>query len=554
MSRSVAGIPLVAIVCLAAGGLTLLSPLASAAQRYDPRDSRVQTPETRSVLSPMLGLKRELTTAPPVALFTVSNASGSPVPSRIRTAYLGDFDGVMWSDTDHFERPAASIATGLPSQGRSSVTVRITIDHLAGPFLPVVGDPTVLTGDKLARGVSRGNVIGPSEGGAAGLTYDVTAVTALDSSDPRLSDAETGGPQWRPGDVTLPEGLPEAVRSAAVQATATAPTPLAKAMALQKLLLEAAGYSLKAPPGESYATVALLLGRQSPYAAAFAEQRASAFVVLARAVGLPARVAVGYRVKPSASQPSSVTITTADAHAWPEVLFGQYGWVAFEPTDLAAPDVARAPDTPAGPGDDVRPNSGGDQGATVDPSLTVEGTSLPRLVLLVLAVVGATLLLGSGLVVIAKRLRRRARLGASGTARQVLGAWAEALDRLVEHGYRAPASSTAAEVAQRLSARFDPDVARPMDMMAPLVAAAVFAPGPPSRADAKSAWSCEAELARTLGARRPALLRLPRYADPRPLLPNSSARARVRGRRRNLALRRWAGRRRGRPARSPSGP
>ena len=291
-------------------------------------------------------------------------------------------------------------------------------------------------------------------------------------------------------------------------------------MALQKLLLEAAGYSLKAPPGESYATVALLLGRQSPYAAAFAEQRASAFVVLARAVGLPARVAVGYRVKPSASQPSTVTITTADAHAWPEVLFGQYGWVAFEPTDLAAPDVARAPDTPAGPGDDVRPNSGGDQGATVDPSLTVEGTSLPRLVLLVLAVVGATLLLGSGLVVIAKRLRRRARLGASGTARQVLGAWAEALDRLVEHGYRAPASSTAAEVAQRLSARFDPDVARPMDVMAPLVAAAVFAPGPPSRADAKSAWSCEAELARTLGARRPALLRLPRYADPRPLLPS----------------------------------
>ena len=197
--------------------------------------------------------------------------------------------------------------------------------------------------------------------------------------------------------------------------TATAPTPLTKAIGVaEDYVLEAAGYSLKAPPGESYAAVALLLGRQSPYAAAFAEQRASAFVVLARAVGLPARVAVGYRVPPSASPPSTVTITTADAHAWPEVLFGQYGWVAFGRPDLAAPDVARAPDTPAGPGDDVRPNSGGDQGGTVDPNLTVEGTSLPRLVLLLVAIVGAALLLGSGLVVIVKRLRRRARLGAPG--------------------------------------------------------------------------------------------------------------------------------------------
>jgi hypothetical protein len=55
-------------------------------------------------------------------------------------------------------------------------------------------------------------------------------------------------------------------------------------------------------------------------------------VVLARAAGIPARYAVGYLAE-FYDETEGVYIVTADqAHAWPEIYFPGYGWVAFEPT------------------------------------------------------------------------------------------------------------------------------------------------------------------------------------------------------------------------------
>lgn len=57
---------------------------------------------------------------------------------------------------------------------------------------------------------------------------------------------------------------------------------------------------------------------------------ATAFVLLARNQGLPARYVQGYYVKKEKS--GTVTVSTDMAHAWPEVYFKDFGWVAFEPT------------------------------------------------------------------------------------------------------------------------------------------------------------------------------------------------------------------------------
>jgi hypothetical protein len=62
------------------------------------------------------------------------------------------------------------------------------------------------------------------------------------------------------------------------------------------------------------------------------EQFAGAFVVLARSLGLPSRVVVGFTAG-RYSGPGEVTVRGADAHAWPQVYLGpRAGWVSFEPT------------------------------------------------------------------------------------------------------------------------------------------------------------------------------------------------------------------------------
>ena len=57
---------------------------------------------------------------------------------------------------------------------------------------------------------------------------------------------------------------------------------------------------------------------------------ATAFVLLARAEGLPARYVQGYIL--SADKQRNYTVTSANAHAWPEVYFEGKGWISFEPT------------------------------------------------------------------------------------------------------------------------------------------------------------------------------------------------------------------------------
>ncbi|XVV02077.1 transglutaminaseTgpA domain-containing protein [Actinosynnema sp. CA-248983] len=65
----------------------------------------------------------------------------------------------------------------------------------------------------------------------------------------------------------------------------------------------------------------------------FCEQYASAMAIMARSIGLPSRVALGF----TAGFPigDAQTITTQDAHAWVEIYFPNYGWTVFDPTPLS---------------------------------------------------------------------------------------------------------------------------------------------------------------------------------------------------------------------------
>ncbi len=72
--------------------------------------------------------------------------------------------------------------------------------------------------------------------------------------------------------------------------------------------------------------------------AGFCEHYASAFAVLMRAGGVPARVVTGYQGGEVNYVGAYLTVRQADAHAWTEVWFTNEGWVRVDPTAAVSPN------------------------------------------------------------------------------------------------------------------------------------------------------------------------------------------------------------------------
>lgn len=129
----------------------------------------------------------------------------------------------------------------------------------------------------------------------------------------------------------LPDELPQRVRDRALEIVgkAGAVSPYDKAVAIQDALREYP-YSLQLPkpPEDQDVVDAFLFDIQKGYC----DYYASAFVVMARSVGVPARIATGYRTGKYDTELNAYDVSLADAHSWPEVYFVNYGWIPFEPT------------------------------------------------------------------------------------------------------------------------------------------------------------------------------------------------------------------------------
>ncbi len=69
----------------------------------------------------------------------------------------------------------------------------------------------------------------------------------------------------------------------------------------------------------------------------FCEHIASSFVLLMRALGVPARVVTGYQGGELNGVDGYWTVRQSDAHAWAEVWVAQQGWVRVDPTSAVAP-------------------------------------------------------------------------------------------------------------------------------------------------------------------------------------------------------------------------
>jgi transglutaminase-like putative cysteine protease len=514
------GIPMVVTVAgLGVLGGQLL-PFAQGDDRFDLRDLHALPVTIADTLTPLAGLKSQLREQPPRRLFTIE--LDDPTADRVKIAALDNFDGTLWTSTDKYVIAGRQLAADRIPVKTRTVSARIEIDSLDGPYLPVLGQPS-----RLER-TDDSNEVGFSESAGALATTAVSSRGMRYTVTGEISARDDGLPNALPSATTeflhytdLPDSLPPRLRTLAREIAATAPTPYSKLVAIEQYL-RGLPYSINTEPGHSLGALArLLTGTEPGDKTGYAEQHAAAFAVLARAAGFPARVVVGYRLPANVNGVHAVT--TSDAHAWAEVAFDGYGWVAFEPTDTThtSTEPQTRSDNPVTGRQQLNPPPAAPSVVGPSPDVQGQGSGGWGGVLRTTAV--AAISLGSLLailaaVIVAGKIRQRGRRRrAAGRSARVLGAWQEANDRLLERGVTNPVSATATEVAKAAGQRLGP-VGEPMIALAPLATTAVFAPDKVTDDDVRQAWQLEANLRRGLHPRRLSVRRLRARLDPRPLL------------------------------------
>jgi len=108
------------------------------------------------------------------------------------------------------------------------------------------------------------------------------------------------------------------------------PTQYAKALAIESYLRDLPySYVVRPLPGGGDAVEQFLFDMRQGYCTYYA----SSMAVMARSLGIPARVAIGYATGDYDQATRTYTIHESDAHAWPE-LFINGQWLPFEPTPI----------------------------------------------------------------------------------------------------------------------------------------------------------------------------------------------------------------------------
>lgn len=179
----------------------------------------------------------------------------------------------------------------------------------------------------------------------AGDSYQVVSASSVANVAQLRSAGTNYAPSIRQRYLQLPASLPDRVRQLARQIVtdAGAQSPFDQASALELWLRTTIKYNEKIappPPGTDGVEYVLFDVKEG-----YCDYYASAMAVMARSLGIPARIVTGYAAGNFDSQRNLYQVYQYNAHTWVEVYFPKYGWVQFEPT-ASQPSISR-PQPPA---------------------------------------------------------------------------------------------------------------------------------------------------------------------------------------------------------------
>ncbi len=235
-------------------------------------------------------------------------------------------------------------ALETPEQARAEFRRPVSIDVTnikQSNVIFSVGQPLAVSIDsRVVFGADPADVtsVRPARKLKDGSEYRVDGTISA-ASPGRLRQAGTNYPAWITPYLQLPDSLPAAVRQKAQEIAGSAPTAYDKATAIESFIRTYAIDTNIPPAPANKDSVAYFLFEADR---GYFDYHASAMVVMLRALGVPARIAVGYVLRPQDRQPDTnvYSVSEANAFAWPEVYFPELGWIDFNPTP-SVPPVAR---------------------------------------------------------------------------------------------------------------------------------------------------------------------------------------------------------------------
>ncbi|MEA5454698.1 transglutaminase-like domain-containing protein [Sinomonas sp. JGH33] len=493
--------------------LVLAPALTAVAQRDVLRDRVVPPFDPRSYASPLSAFRALVKDQRDATLMTVT---GLPNGSRIRLAALDSYDGTVATidqqGSGSFARVGTSGISGGPEGDAlkgTPYTLGVTIGDYAGYFVPGARHDTAIT------------FADPSSAAADGLYFNRLTDTAITTAglgkgtrysvqveEPaRPTDAQLGQAQYAQVGLPAVDGVPQALQAKAGDIVADAQSPYDRVKTLTLYFQKFGAFSNGLiAEGQVPSLSGHGAGRLSAMLAAKQmvgddEQYAVMMSLMARSLGVPARVVMGF-YPGSTPGTSPLDLKGKDVHAWVEVAFEGYGWVAFDPTPpkdnvpippdpqaiskprpqvLQPPPPAQAPvELPPDSRPDVQDQDQhkNDFWRIVGPILATIGIGLIPIAVVVLPLFG---------IVWLKLRRRRIRFEAEHAADRIGGGWSEIASLATDMGAPINPRGTRREAAVQLADAFG-EAAGTTTALARRADAAVFGAGQPSDEDVELYW------------------------------------------------------------------
>ncbi len=267
----------------------------------------------------------------------------APKSVYLRTTTYDVYTGRGW---DRTEGPVRQVAAGerlfpgptteRPADAYEIATITLSMQQTFGRNLFTAGSPLQVFapvvihesgGLPVLGGIDAANPIAEGEG------YQVSvALTTADEA--QLSAAGTEYPDAIRTLYLDDDRVTDRVRALAQEITAGAASPYEQAKALAAYLGRDDSFSynpVASIPDPDQDLVDFFLFDPDSDRTGYCQYYATAFVMMARSLGLPARVAAGFAPGDRVTD-DTFLVRESNAHAWGEVYFPGYGWQIFEAT------------------------------------------------------------------------------------------------------------------------------------------------------------------------------------------------------------------------------
>ena len=399
--------------------------------------------------------------------------TSAPTAPYLRATTLSRFDGDVWEPdrvrTVSLDSDQALGGITVDEEIRlTEYVTTVDVVYLASPWLPVPYPAVAVNGLEGRWSAAPYNRTVLSEAGTTqGQTYEVITNVPRPTLE-QIRARSAGDAEQRDSLSALPPDLDPIIGQFAAEVTAGTTNDYDALVALQAWFRSPEfRYSLDAPvedgfDGSGTEAVAQFLEQREGYCIHFA----SAFALMARTLGMPSRIVVGYLPGSATSEvverETVYSVTSDRLHAWPEVLFEGIGWVPFEPTNgLGVPtSYSPAGSIPGGADDATAATPAPSASSSLGPGLSQDesdgdrnggqaGATSTTLNPLPAMTVILGILFTLAIPALIRMLKRRQMLTAARNG-DAAAAWLAVQDAAIDLGIDVPASETPRALGTRL--------------------------------------------------------------------------------------------------------